>query len=388
MFTKRITLFKAFGFPIMIDLSWIFIFLLVSWSLAKALFPQMLPGRAQETYWTLGIIAALGLFVSVVLHELGHAVVARRHGMDIRSITLFIFGGVAELASEPPTAKAEFQVAIGGPIVSALLAGLFAAAAALQVPDAAGAALRYLAYINGIVLLFNLVPAFPLDGGRVLRAALWHWKGSLRWATRIAAGIGSGFGIALIAIGALNLLAGSVVGALWYSLLGLFLKGAANMAYQQVLVRRLLEGEPVRRFMTPNPIAIGADESLETLVEDYFYRHHHKLFPVLENGKLVGCVSPSEIKPIDRANWSAKRVREVMQPLSDGATLSQDADAMEALARINRQKRSRYLVIDESGELVGILTLKDLMDLLAIKMDLDTEADADEALAAIARSRS
>jgi len=135
-------------------------------------------------------------------------------------------------------------------------------------------------------------------------------------------------------------------------------------------------------------VHIGADESLETLVEDYFYRHHHKLFPVLENGKLVGCVSPSEIKPIDRANWSAKRVREVMQPLSDGATLSQDADAMEALARINRQKRSRYLVIDESGELVGILTLKDLMDLLAIKMDLDTEADADEALAAIARSRS
>src|SRR6056297_3376601 len=286
MITKRFKIFSLLGFPIYLDLSWFAIVILISWSLATSVFPSQVEGLTATAYWTMGVLGALGLFASILAHELGHAVVARRFELPMRGITLFIFGGVAEMTKEPPSAKAEFFVAIAGPIVSVLIsAGCFAVVAlgGSAMPPSAAAVISYLALINAVVVAFNLIPAFPLDGGRVLRSILWHVKGNLRWATRISSSIGSGFGLVLILLGLLSLLSGSLFAAIWQFLIGMFLRNAAQMSYQQVLMRRALEGEPVSRFMRTSVVDVSPTMTLDQLVDNYVYRYHHKMYPVTEN---------------------------------------------------------------------------------------------------------
>ena len=372
MFGPRFHLCNLFGFPLRIDLSWLFIAVLLTWSLAAAYFPHVYPDLGQGTYLAMGIVGMLGLFASVVLHELGHALVARKYDLSIRGITLFIFGGVAEMTEEAKSAKAEFFVAIGGPGVSLVLALLFRGANAfLPLPTAVAGVVSYLGLINTVVLVFNLIPAFPLDGGRVLRAALWHFGKSMRRATRIASTIGSGFGWVLIGMGALQLLAGSLIGAIWWALLGMFLRGAATSTYQQLQLRRLLEGEPVRRFMKTDPVAVRDDLSLKDLVEDYVYHHHYKTFPVVDaNGQLIGSVTTRQVREIPREEWSDKTVRDVMREVNVENTLHPEDDAMRALSVMNQSGQSRYLVVEE-GTLRGILSLKDLMEFFSLKVELE-----------------
>jgi len=372
MFGPRFHLCNLFGFPLRIDLSWLFIAVLLTWSLAAAYFPHVYPDLGQGTYLAMGIVGMLGLFASVVLHELGHALVARKYDLSIRGITLFIFGGVAEMTEEAKSAKAEFFVAIGGPVVSLVLALLFRGANAfLPLPTAVAGVVSYLGLINTVVLVFNLIPAFPLDGGRVLRAALWHFGKSMRRATRIASTIGSGFGWVLIGMGALQLLAGSLIGAIWWALLGMFLRGAATSTYQQLQLRRLLEGEPVRRFMKTDPVAVRDDLSLKDLVEDYVYHHHYKTFPVVDaNGQLIGSVTTRQVREIPREEWSDKTVRDVMREVNVENTLHPEDDAMRALSVMNQSGQSRYLVVEE-GTLRGILSLKDLMEFFSLKVELE-----------------
>ncbi len=277
MFGKRIELFRLFGIPLRIDLSWFVVAFLVTWSLAENFFPSVAVGLSPGTYWAMGAFGALGLFASVVLHELAHALVARSYGMSIRGITLFIFGGVAELETEPPGAKAEFMVAIAGPIASVLIAvGCFLLTGVpWGFPGAAVAVavLTYLAFINRMLVFFNMIPAFPLDGGRVLRSALWQWKGNLPWATSITSRIGSGFGIALIALGGLLIVLGqSGLSGMWYILIGMFLRNAARMSYKHLLLRNALEGEPVSRFMRAELMAVQRSVSVAEVVEGYFNR--------------------------------------------------------------------------------------------------------------------
>jgi len=305
MFGPRIHLFKVFGFPLRLDLSWLFIAVILSWSLAANYFPEAVSGLGQGKYWTMGVVGMLGLFVSVVLHELGHALVARRHELEIRGITLFIFGGVAEMTEEPRSAKAEFQVAVGGPLVSLVLAGLFWGSTTIPLTSSVEAVLRYLALINTILLVFNLIPAFPLDGGRVLRAIIWHYGNSLRKATRINSRIGAAFGWVMIGLGALQLLAGFLLSAIWWAILGMFLKGAANSSYQQLLIRRLLHGEPVRKFMEKEPVTVNPSLTLKEVVENYVYRHHHKSFPVVdESGELKGIIHTRQIRNVAQQEWT------------------------------------------------------------------------------------
>ncbi|HUF78439.1 MAG TPA: site-2 protease family protein, partial [Thermoanaerobaculia bacterium] len=293
MFGKTIDLFSIFGFKIRLDFSWFLVAILITWSLAASYFPASSPGFAPAAYWMMGAAGALLLFASVVAHELSHATVARRFGMEMRGITLFLFGGVAEMTDEPPSPKAEFWVAVAGPIASFALGGLlFLAAGALALPPEVAAVIAYLAMINVVLALFNLLPAFPLDGGRILRSVLWQWKGSLRWATRVTSAIGAGFGFVLIGVGVFLLVAtGDFVGGMWLAILGLFLRGAARMSYQQLLLRRVLEGESVSRFMQAEPVTVPRHISVAELVEDYVYRHHHKLYPVVDGARLVGCVT-------------------------------------------------------------------------------------------------
>lgn len=374
MFGRGIPLFRILGFQVKLDASWLILAVLVTWSLAAGYFPDRYEGLPATTYLWMGIAGALGLFGSIVFHELSHSLVARRYGMSIRGITLFIFGGVAEMEDEPTSAKAEFLMAIAGPIASALLSVSFhilegfgmRMGMAAPVP----AVLGYLAFINMLLAAFNLVPAFPLDGGRMLRAALWGWRGDLRWATRIAATAGGSFGIALIAFGLFNIVAGNPVGGIWFMLIGFFVRGAAASSYNQMRTRRFFEGEPVRRFMVAEPIAAPPDITIHRLVEDYVYRHYHEMFPVVGDSRLLGCIGIAEIRKFPREQWNLVRVFDAMSPTAPENTVDATTDAVEALAIMRRTGNSRLMVV-EGGRLVGLVTLKDLLRLIALKMDLE-----------------
>jgi Zn-dependent protease len=374
MFGPSIPIFRLFGLSIRVDLSWLLIAALVTWSLAVGVFPATHPGLSQEVYWVMGVVGALGLFFSIVLHELAHSVVATRHGIPVRAITLFIFGGVAEMSDEPPDARSEFRVAIAGPLASVAIAALcysfFVMGRFAAWPAPVTAVLAYLAFINLILVAFNLVPAFPLDGGRVLRSIIWKRKRDLRWATRITARIGQGFGMFLVILGVLSILTGNFIGGVWWILIGLFLRSAAQMSYQQVIVRHVLAGEPVDAFMEREPKTVPVDASVAELVEDYVYRYHHKMFPVVRNGDFVGCVSTRQIKSIPRQAWSTTGVRDIVTPCDETNTIHSGANAFEALSKIQSTGSSRLLVMD-NGTLVGIVTLKDLLRLISLKLELE-----------------
>ncbi len=376
MFGKGIKLFSLFGFPVRVDLSWVLIFLLLSWSLAAGLFPAQFPDMTKAQYWTMGTIAALGLFASIVAHEFGHSLVARRHGMPMKGITLFIFGGVAEMSEEPPTAKAEFQVAIAGPITSVLIGAICLGAAAagntLNWPKPVTGVLSYVGIMNVVLVVFNLIPAFPLDGGRVLRSALWKAKNNLKQATRTTSRIGMGFGVMLIVLGVLSIVTGNLIGGIWWVLIGLFLRGAAQSSYQQLLVRRVLEGEPVRQFMATEPITVPPTATIRDVVENYMYQHHHRMFPVTENGALVGCITSREIREVPRDQWEERVVRDVAHTCSDENTIEAGADAVKALKKMQRDGASRLMVV-EGGKLRGTLTLKDLLKFLSLKLELEED---------------
>lgn len=374
MFGKRLVLFRLFGFKVQVDGSWLFLAMLITWSLARGFFPSYYGGLAPSAYWWMGIVGMIGLFLSLILHELSHSLVARRHGLQIKGITLFIFGGVAEMEEEPSSAKVEFRMAIAGPIASFVLAAGFYFLSVLveawELPVTVLGVARYLAMINGMLAVFNLIPAFPLDGGRIFRALLWRWKGDLRWATRIASRSGEIFGLTLIFLGVLNVLNGYFVAGMWWFLIGLFLRGAAGASYHQLLTRRAFEGEPVARFMTPDPVAVPPGLSVNELVEDYIYRHHYDLFPVADGRRALGLVGTRQIKQVPRDQWNVATVADIMEPCSPDNTIGPHADAVRALSLMRRRNNGRLLVV-EDGRLVGIVALKDMLELLALKMDLE-----------------
>ena len=374
MFGKRFHLFTLLGFRVSIDTSWFFLVVLVTWSFATGVFPAWNPSLSTTTYWLMGAAGALGFFLSIVLHELAHSIVARRHGVAMRGITLFIFGGVAEMTDEPPSARAEFRVAIAGPLASTVIALVCLLAARwgrnLEWPVPLVGVFFNLGVINVVLVVFNLIPAFPLDGGRVLRSALWNWKRNLTWATFITSRIGVGFSYALMGWGVLRVIEGDHVGGIWSVLIGLFLRGAANMSYQQVVLRRSLEGETVRRFMRTNPITTPPDISIEDLVQNYIYHYHYKMFPVVDGENLLGCIRTREIKQVPREQWSSHRVRDLTLRVCEENSISPDAAATAALAKMHRSGTSRLLVI-ENGRLAGIITLKDLLNYLSLKFELE-----------------
>jgi Zn-dependent protease/predicted transcriptional regulator len=322
----------------------------------------------------MGAAGALGLFISIVFHEFWHSMIARRNGLPMKGITLFIFGGVAEMGEEPPNPNAEFKMAIAGPASSiALGAGLYGflfLGKGMGWSDSFNAVINYLGFINILLAGFNLVPAFPLDGGRVLRSVLWKWKNNLRWATRIASNIGSGFGIFLIIMGVFNVLTGNFIGGIWWFLIGMFLKGASETSYQQVLIRKGLEGEKVKRFMNSKLVTVPPDISVAELVNRYIFKHHYKMYPVQDNGKLIGCVTLNQVKEIPEKERKIKKVGDLAGNCTQYNTISPDEDAVKALSKMNRSNASRLMVV-ENGKLVGMLSLKDMMKLLSLKVDLE-----------------
>ncbi len=378
MFEKKLKLFKLLGFEVGIDLSWIFIAILIAWSLSTGFFPFHYKDLSTQTYWLMGIIGALGLFVSIILHEFSHSVTARRYGMEMKGITLFIFGGVAEMPDEPPSPKAEFMLAIMGPIASIVLGVLFyllyQLGNQLGWRDPVNGVIQYLSTINFILAIFNMLPAFPLDGGRVLRSILWRMKQNLKWATRVSSQIGSGFGILLIILAVIQILNNNFIGGMWWFLIGMFLQNAAKSSYRQLLTKKALGGHTVERFMKTDPVTVTPDVSLRDLVEEYVYRHHFKMFPVIQDSdQLAGCITTREVKQRPKETWEDIKVGDLTSPCSSDNTVSPETDAVEALTLMNKTGSSR-LMVTRGDRLVGVITLKDMLDYLTIKIDLEEEA--------------
>ncbi|HET9300186.1 MAG TPA: site-2 protease family protein [Candidatus Polarisedimenticolaceae bacterium] len=378
MFGPRLRLCRVSGIAIKVDASWFVVAALVTWTLAVGLFPRDHLGLSPLAAWTMAVFAALGVFKSIVLHELGHALMARRMGLRIRSITLFIFGGLAEMEDEPTTARAELLVAVAGPAVStavallSLLAGLACRLIPLPYTDLAADVCFYVAWANGLLIAFNAIPAFPLDGGRVLRALVWAITGDMRRATRLCSLLGQAFGFLLIAGGvALVYWTGSLLAGAWTAVLGWFLRRAASLSWKQLLLRRALEGERVEHFMRRDPISVSPSLSVAELVEGYVARFHHTMFPVLQGERLVGCVTTRRLKEIPKEEWCRRSVASLLEAPSPENSISPQTAALHALQRMS--SRGRLMVV-EGDRLVGIVSMRDLLRLLATKVEVGEAA--------------
>jgi len=371
---RSIRLSQILGIPISVDPSWIVIFLLVSWTLSVGWFPQTNPNLSSGLYWVLGIISALFLFASLLAHEMAHSLVAKRFGIPIKGITLFIFGGVAQMGREPENPKAEFLMAIAGPLTSFTLGFIFLVLAALAALNPALGVVEsicsYLFLLNFIVGTFNLLPGFPLDGGRILRSSIWHFTNNFRRATEIAANFGKTIAYLMILWGFVNFVLGSLIGGIWMILIGFFLREAAASSYQQVLTKGVLHGVHIGDIMTPHVISIPPLATVQEAIDTYFLRHHHMTFPVAEQDKIVGLVSLQDIKRLPHDTWRERRVFEVMLPVTEKYTLSPQDEAVEALTHMVRDDLSALPVI-QGGHLLGIITQRDIFRFLKIKMDLE-----------------
>lgn len=364
-------LLRIGGIDVTIDYSWFVMFFLVLYIMAESYFPRVLAHHSTAQYWVMGGVAAILLFVSVLLHELAHSLVALRHGIRVAGIRLFIFGGMAEVVSEARNGRQEFLIALAGPATSlgiggGLLAVHFAAAG---FSSAVAGIAWWLGWANILLALFNLIPGFPLDGGRILRAFLWdHWDDLAR-ATRVVSRIGNAFALFLIILGVLQfLLTQSLLSGLWLVLIGMFLKQSAAGGYQAIMLKQALAGVEVRQVMTADVVKVDWLTPIDRLIQDYIYRHQFTQFPVFNREEFVGMVSVEGVKTVARELWGFKQVRDVMTPVELVPSLRPSDPAGEALSRMTAENGCMPVV--EDGSLLGIVTRRDILDLFKIKSDL------------------
>jgi Zn-dependent protease/CBS domain-containing protein len=367
---SSLRLFRIAGIDIGIHYTWILIFVLLSWSLAQGFFPQLYPGWDTITYWITGVVAALLLFVSVLIHELAHSLVAQARGMTVTSITLFIFGGVSNLEEEPEKPKVELAMSIVGPLASLALAGIFWGLVQLvgnqQSPLAA--TLTYLALINAILAGFNLLPGFPLDGGRVLRSILWDRTGNLVKATNIAATVGRFMGWGLIAFGLFQIFAGNFIGGIWFAFIGWFLSSSADASRREITLREQLSGVQVKEVMTTNPTDISPDTSVAELVSNVFRKQHGRAVPVCQNAQVLGIVTVTDVKELPREKWGETAVKEIMtrEPLY---SVTPEDDLNTALRLIAKHDINQVLVLRDD-KCAGLLSRSDILTHLHLSQEL------------------
>jgi Zn-dependent protease/CBS domain-containing protein len=364
--TPSLTLGRIAGIRISINWSWLIVFALIVWSLAVAVFPSQNPGFSDGEYVALAVVAALLFFASLLLHELGHALQAQREGVEIEGINLWLFGGVAQFKDAFPSAGAEFRIAIAGPLVSLVLGVFFVLVSAFAaLPDAIDGVFAWLGYTNLILLAFNLLPALPLDGGRVLRSALWHFRGDLQWATWVASGIGRGFGFLLIGLGIFMFIVEGAFSGAWLAFIGWFLLQAATAEARYVATQQALDGLKVRDLMSRQPVTVEADLSLGQFMDSVAWSQRYTTYPVLEQGRPIGLLAFRSVAAVPRDEWNTRRVREAMIPREKVPLLDADESAVDALAELSANEVNRGLVIDD-GSLVGLLSITDLARALEV----------------------
>jgi Zn-dependent protease/CBS domain-containing protein len=357
--TSSIRLGRVAGIEIGVNWSWLLVFGLIVWSLATVVFPDQVEGLGDATYLTMAVVGALVFFLSILLHELGHAVQARREGMEIDGITLWLFGGVAKFKGMFPSAGAEFRIAIAGPVVSLLIGlGFLAMALWLDLPRAVLGVVAWLGTINLIILVFNMLPALPLDGGRVLRSALWAARGEFGWATAVAANIGRGFGFVFIAGGLALFMAGGGFGGIWLAFIGWFLLGAASGEARYLAVREALAGLRVGDLMVREPATVEPGLTLGRFMDEIVWNRRFTSYPVVEAGRPVGILPFRCVARVPRTEWDERLVRDCMVPLEEVPVLTAETPLVDAALELG-DGVGRALVVD-GDRLVGYLSVTDL----------------------------
>ena len=366
MLSGNISLGRIGGVEVRINWSWLVIFALIVWTLADGVFPSTNPGLSGNTHLAMAIVAALLFVVSILLHELGHAWVARREGLEVDGITLWLFGGVSQFKGGFPSAGAEFRIAIAGPLVSLVLGVVFVLIAIAGLPSAVDGVAAWLGYINLALLVFNLIPALPLDGGRVLRAALWQSKGDLAWATRVGTDIGRVFGYLFIGLGlAMFIFQGSFSGA-WLAFIGWFLLQAATAEARYIATEAALHGLRVRDLMVRDPVTVDGDLTVGQFMDEVARSRRFTTYPVVDGGRPIGLLAFGSVAALPRSEWDSRRVREAMLPLDRVPQLTEDETAIDALTALSSPASNRGLVV-ENGHLAGLLSITDLTRALELR---------------------
>jgi Zn-dependent protease/CBS domain-containing protein len=364
---------SIFGFEIRIDLSWFIIFFLILWTLTVSVFPANYPELSNITYIVMGVVGTLLFFASIIAHELSHSLVAKTKGIPVEGITLFVFGGIARTRMDAESPGDEFQIAGVGPLVSLILAGLFGLiwwlgrgfGWTVAVTGVAG----YLGSINLLLAIFNLLPGFPLDGGRLFRAIIWKITGDLKKATRIASQSGQFLSFLIITLGVIQLFAGNILGGLWLIVIGWFLFNAAEMGYQQHLIRTSLEGVRAKELMTRSPETVSPDLTIQELVDNYFLRRRYQAFPVTQQDSLAGIVTLNQVKEIPREQWTTLTIAKIMTAIDNTITVRPEENMTQVLQKMENSGVRRVLVT-RGNELEGIITGGDIASWLKRMRDL------------------
>ena len=366
-----LTIARIWGIPISVHVSWLLVFALVAASLAGGYFPSLHPEWGAVTRWALGALTSLAFFACILAHELGHSRVALRNGIPIRRITLFVFGGVAQISREAASPGAEFRIAIAGPLTSLGLAGLFAGigTAAGSVAVASVPAL-WLARINLYVALFNLLPGFPLDGGRVLRAAVWAWTGSFERSDRVASRAGEALALALIGFGVLRALGGDVAGGIWMALIGWFLQNAVAAGRAEAALRELLRGATVSQAMGHECASVAPGLTLDRLVQGEVLGAGRRCFVVAEEeGHLRGLLTLHEVKGVPRERWGRVTAEEIMRPAPTLAAVRPDEDLLQALEKMDDASVAQMPVVAD-GQWLGMLDSEHILHYMRVRAEL------------------
>jgi len=352
------------GIPIRIHFSWLIVFGLITWLLSSRYFPQVTPDLPFVSYWVSGVLAALLLFASVAFHELAHSWVAQRYRLKIESITLFIFGGVAQLKGEPPHPRAEFWIAVAGPLSSFFLSALFFFLM-MNTEGGPKALFSYLTRLNLILGIFNLIPGFPMDGGRVLRSIIWGKKKDYFYATQKASSVGRGIALFLIFFGLFSIFTGGS-GGIWLMFIGWFLYSAAQASYQQATLQEILSGIKVKDIMVREMQTLDPSISLDEAVDRYFLRFGYGGFPVMDQGRFLGILTLKEVKNVPRQDWGRVKVSDVYVPHERRWEVSPEADVMKALELMIKEDKGR-IAVTEKDKIIGLITRNGIARYVQIK---------------------
>lgn len=362
---------KVFGISIRIDYTWFIVFVLVALSLGSHYFPSVYPSWSSKVYWFMGVITAIIFFASVLAHELAHSLVSRARGVPVESITLFIFGGVARISDEPKRPGSEFWMALAGPATSIgigiVFGAIYLATGRGKTPLAALAA--WLSYINLFVAAFNLIPGFPLDGGRILRSILWKITSNLKSATLIASGVGKVFAYLFILFGIWRVISGNWFGGIWWAFIGWFLVNAASSSYRQLAMREMLQGVKVAEVMITDCPQLPKDLAIKDLVDGYILPTTRRCFPVVDEGRIVGIITLHDVKKVSQERWETTKIEEAMTPLNSLRTVRPDADLYSVMQQMTEGGVNQLPVV-EGDHLAGMIARDNLLGFINARSEL------------------
>jgi Zn-dependent protease len=366
-----VRVFKAGGIEVNLHYSWFVIFALITWSLAVNYLPGQYPEQTPLFYWVVSVTSAVSLFLSVLIHEVSHSLVARRGSVGVRRITLHFFGGVAEIEEEARTPEVEFKMAAAGPLSSLALAVILTVAWRLALYSdltlGIRATLRYVSYINFMLAAFNMIPAFPMDGGRLLRAFLWKRSGNLLSSTKTATQVSQVFSYLLIFFGISNIILGSMFNGLWLLLIGLFIKRSSEANMDATLISESLEGVKVGDLMTREVHTVEPGITIQQLIDEHFMRYKHGGFPIVSEGRLLGLVTDHDVRQIGRELWNKVTVEDIMKPQKELITARPEDTASNALVLMSKWEVGRLPVM-KNNHLVGIVTRSDITRAIQIRL--------------------